>query len=453
MRIRSFHIAASVAPGRWRAALGLLVACTLGTSTLANADAADALEARRVVVAIADRPDPVARPGSTPRGYGGLPDYAGSSRARALAIDLAADHELREVSAWTIEALRLRCMVYELPEGIEREAALAALRGDARVRLAQPLNRFETLGTATPDASANLPSPRRGSYNDPYVGLQRGFEVIDAASAQRWALGTGVDVAVIDTAVDAVHPDLRDRVTEQRDLAASAPPSTLPDRHGTEVAGVIAAVANNELGIVGVAPAADLRAYRACWTVDATGKARCDSYTLALALGAAIDARADIVNLSLGGPSDPLLTELATHAIERGALLVGAVPPDGRMDGFPVNVPGVIAVRALGDAPAPGALGAPGRDILTLEPGGLYDFASGSSLAAAHVSGALALLLELRPRLRGAELLALLRDARHGPDESIDVCRAIHAVERGAACRAQGQRPIASTAHESAPRP
>lgn len=432
--------------GRWRhAALGLLVACTLGTRALADAAAPDAADARRIVVAIADRPDPVSRAGSTPRGYGGLPDYAGSARARALANDLAAEHRLHEVSAWTIEALRLRCMLYELPEGVERETALAALRGDARVRLAQPLNQFETLGAPAPDASAILEAPPQEAYNDPYVGLQRGFDVIDAASAQRWSQGKGVDVAVIDTAVDASHPDLRDRVTEQRDFAASASPSIEPDRHGTEVAGVIAAVANNELGIVGVAPAASLRTYRACWTVDATGKARCDSYTLALALGAAIDAGADIVNLSLGGPSDPLLAELAAHAIERGALVVGAVPPDGRMDGFPVNVPGVIAVRAIDDAPAPAALGAPGRDILTLEPGGRYDFASGSSLAAAHVSGALALLLEVRPRLRGAQLLALLRDARQGPDSPIDVCRAIKAVEQDAACREHAPRPLAST--------
>jgi subtilisin family serine protease len=416
----------------------------LGAAAPARAAAPVEVDARRIVVAIADRPDPVSRAGSTPRGYGGLPDYSGGSRTRALASDVAADHRLHEVSAWTIEALRLRCMLYELPEGVGRDVALAALRADARVRLAQPLNRFETLAT-TPPASTLPSSPRNEAYNDPYVGLQRGFEAIDAASAQRWAQGDGVVVALIDTAIDASHPDLRGRVAEQRDLAATAAPSAVSDRHGTEVAGVIAAVANNELGIVGIAPGVNLRSYRACWTVDATGKARCDSYTLALALGAAIDAGADIVNLSLGGPSDPLLAQLTTHAIEQGALVVGAVPADGRMDGYPVGVPGVIAVRALDDAPAPSAIGAPGRDILTLEPGGRYDFASGSSLAAAHVSGALALLLELRPRLRGAELLALLRGSQPHPEASIDICHAVNAVKRDTACRAHAEAPMAST--------
>ena len=371
---------------------------------------------------------------------------AATSACNSEAADVAGDHRLREVSAWTIEALRLRCMLYELPEGVARDDVLASLRADGRVRLVQPLNQFETLAnTGTAPAAADAAASNPQAYNDPYVGLQRGFEAIDAASAQRWAQGDGVDVAVIDTAIDARHPDLVGRVAEQRDLAGTAVAPVEADRHGTEVAGVIAAVANNALGIVGVAPGANLRSYRACWTVDANGKARCDSFTLALALGAAIDAGADIVNLSLGGPPDPLLAQLVSHAIERGILVVGAVPPDGRMDGFPVGVPGVIAVRALGDAPAPDAIGAPGRDILTLEPGGRYDFASGSSLAAAHVSGALALLLELRPRLRGAEVLALLRDAQQGPETSIDLCQAVNAVRRGAACRTRGAEPLAFT--------
>ncbi|RYD16749.1 MAG: serine protease [Lysobacteraceae bacterium] len=428
-------------------AVGALVALgCLFAAPPVRASSDPAAASRRIVVAVADRPDPVARAGSTPRGYGGLPDYAGSSRARSLATALAEQHQLHEVSAWTIEALRLRCMLYELPEGLERDATLAALRRDPRVRLAQPLNEFETLGAGLPSRPEPLRSAHSAAYNDPYVGLQRGFDAIDAASAQRWAQGEGVEIAIIDTALDASHPDLRNRVVEQRDLAATAPRPDANDRHGTEVAGVIAAVANNELGIVGVAPAARLHAYRACWTVDASGKARCDSYTLALALGAAIDAGADIINLSLGGPSDLLLTELTTHALERGVRVVGAVPPDGRLDGFPVDIPGVIAVRAVGDSPAPSAITAPGRDILTLEPGGHYDFASGSSLAAAHVSGALALLLELRPRLDHAELLALLRGAQPGPEASFDVCRAVTAVRHDAACRAPVHAPLASSA-------
>ena len=379
--------------------------------------------ARMIVVAVADKPDPVALAGSTPRGYGGLPNYMGGERTLALAAQVAEDHRLREVSAWTIEPLHLRCMLYELPDGAERDEVLAGLQADPRVRLAQPLQEFSTL--TVPDDAQPSSASAVSSYNDPYVGLQRGFAAIGAGAAHRYANGDGVRVAVVDTGIDATHPDLAGRIIEQHDFVAASLQAGVVERHGTEVAGVIAAVANNHVGIVGVAPDAQLLSYRACWGVPDTLGARCDTYTLALALGAAISSGADIVNLSLGGPSDPLLGQLASYAVDNGMIVVGAVPPDGRMDGFPIGVPGVIAVRG-NDEPTPRrpALAAPSLDILTLEPGGHYDYASGSSLAAAHVSGALALLLQLKPRLDASQLFALLQrsgDVAHAP---IDACTA-----------------------------
>jgi subtilisin family serine protease len=259
-----------------------------------------------------------------------------------------------------------------------------------------------------------------------------------------------VRIALIDAGVDAAHPDLDGRIALQRNFVG-ATPQHVAERHGTEVAGVIAAVANNKLGIVGIAPAAQLLAYRACWTAPppATG-ARCNSYTLALALGAALASDAHIINLSLGGPADPLLQELLAHALARGTIVVGAVPPDRRLDGFPVGVPGVIAVASAEDVQtgdvqaAAGVLRAPGRDILTLEPGGHYDYASGSSLATAHVSGALALLLALKPGESAAELAARLRRSQGGAGASIDLCSAIAGL-RGAtaACGLRAAAPAA----------
>jgi subtilisin family serine protease len=158
---------------------------------------------------------------------------------------------------------------------------------------------------------------------------------------------------------------------------------------------------------------------------DGSGVARCNTYTIALALGAAIESDARIINLSLGGPPDPLLAELTGYAVRRGTIVVAAVPPDRRMDGFPVAVPGVIAVASAGDPAAPGeVLAAPGDDILTAVPGGHYDYASGSSLAAAHVSGAIALLLGLRPQLDTDALYALLKHSQAAPGAAINVCRA-----------------------------
>lgn len=377
---------------------------------------------RRLIVAIAAKADSAPAAASTPRGYAALPNYAGSARSIAGAARLARDYGLHEVSAWTIRPLRLRCMLYEIAAGADRDEVLARLRRDARVQLAQPLQSFDTLSETPPAAS-----PAAG-YNDPYIGLQRGFAAIGADQAQRWSSGADVRVAVIDAAVDTAHPDLRGRVAAQRDFVADARLPAANDRHGTEVAGVIGAVANNRLGIAGVAPGARLYAYRACWSVRAGDPARCNSFTLALALGAAIDAGAQIINLSLGGPADPLLEQLARHAVEHGTILVGAVPPSRRLDGFPLNVPGVVAVAGVEDPPADGpALRAPGSEVLTLEPGGGYDYASGSSLAAAHVSGAIALLLQLDARLSAADAVALLG----GPGAAaIDVCAAAAALRR-----------------------
>jgi subtilisin family serine protease len=420
----------------------LFAACalfaTLDARALATNAASDA-DARMIVVAIADKADPTPSAGATPRGYAGLPDYTGSARTRGAAARIARDFDLREVSAWTIDALRLRCMLYELPLGQDRDVALARLRGDKRISLAQPLQQFQTYSatSAAPTApSAAIEQPAAG-YNDPYVGLQQGFSRIGAAAAQRWASGAKIEVAVIDTGVDAAHPDLADRVVAQRDFTTAASEPAASDRHGTEVAGVIAAVANNGVGIVGVAPGTHIRSLRACWPVQAgASAARCDTFTLAQALGSAISSGSRVINLSLGGPADPLLEQLVTKAVDDGIIVVGAVPPDSRMDGFPVDVAGVIAVRNGGTAAvARPTLAAPGSDILTLEPGGHYDYASGSSLATAHVTGVIALLLELDSRLDAKSLFALLDASSRSADASIDACAAVQAVtHKGDVC-------------------
>jgi subtilisin family serine protease len=380
---------------------------------------------RMIVVAVGDKSDPTPAAGATPRGYDRLPDYAGGTRGKATAQRLSAEYGLREVSAWSIEPLRLRCMVFALADGDAPDAMLERLARDRRVRIAQPLNEFRTL---------TLPAaPEPAGYNDPYLQLQHGFSTIEAASAQRWTRGGGVSIAVIDTALDANHPDLAGRVAAQRNFVGAPDAAIAPERHGTEVAGVISAVANNRLGIVGVAPDARLYGYRACWPVEANASAaRCNSYTLALALAAAIASDARIINLSLGGPRDALLEELVGVAVERGAIVIGAVPPDRRMDGFPVGARGVIAVRSTED-PAPDApsLAAPGRDILTLEPGGSFDYASGSSLATAQVSGAVALLLALKPKQDAGALYALLNRTQSKTGASIDVCAAVEDLRPG----------------------
>lgn len=385
---------------------------------------------RMLVVTVRERADPGFAVGATPRGYAGAVDYAGGERAIAAAAAIADAHGLREVASWVIAPLGVRCLVFAVRDGGDRAAVIERLGGDPRVRLVQPLQDFATLAsataTATDTATAPVPAPVP-AYNDPYFGLQLNLGALDGAAAQRWTQGHGVRIAVIDAGVDAAHPDLAGRIVVQRDFVDDRAASPAAERHGTEVAGILAANANNRIGIVGIAPQARVHAYRACWsTRDGSGSARCNSFTLALALAEAIDAGVRIINLSLGGPRDELLAQLVEQAQQRGIVVVAAVPPDGARDGFPLGVRGVVAVDRVRDGPiaAPGVLVAPGRDILTLQPGGGFDYASGSSLAAAQVSGALALLMALRPRLDGAALAGLLARSQ-GEQGPINACRAV----------------------------
>ena len=150
--------------------------------------------------------------------------------------------------------------------------------------------------------------------------------------------------------------------------------------------------------------------------VDADA-ARCNSFTLARALVAALDAHAQIINLSVAGPADPLLSDLIREGQRRGILFVGAAAPEhSDSQGAFVHLRDVIEVESFGGPANSVALQAPGREILTLLPGGRYDFASGDSIATAEVSGVLALLLAKKSDLSAAQALRLLRAGSGGGD-------------------------------------
>ena len=185
----------------------------------------------------------VAHAGGTPRGYDAVADYGATAHARETLHAVERQYGLRELKAWPIEPLQLHCAVMEIPAGADRGQLLAALSQDRRVRLTQPLQTFAT---------------RSEDYNDPYLELQRGFQQMDVAGAHPWSRGEGVKVAIIDTGVDIRHPDLRASILAAVNFVDTDDARFLRDRHGTEMAGVIAAVANNREGIVGIAPNARL---------------------------------------------------------------------------------------------------------------------------------------------------------------------------------------------------
>jgi hypothetical protein len=396
----------------------MLAACVQYTRDPGNEELIRTHPERFVVITLHNTEAmPSPRVGSSPRDYGSAMQYAVAPRTRSMARELAAQYKLQPVREWPIAQLRVHCIVYRMNVGESQSDLLRRLRSDARVESAQPLHSFDTLST---------------SYNDPYAGLQRNLAAMGVTRAHAWSRGKGVSIAVIDTAVDIKHADLAGsritmrNFTGQRERAAA---------HGTAVAGIIAATGGNELGIVGIAPEAQVHALAACWP-DAANPARavCDSFTLAVALANAIELKANIVNLSLGGPSDPLLRRLVEHGLARSMIFVAALPTEGTTTGFPSEIPGVVVVDAVGHKhTARDVLLAPGTDVLTLVPQNGYDFVSGSSMAAANVSGGIALLLS--HRLKANEIRDVLSQTSQG--DSVNIC---------AAMLASGQSRIAGNA-------
>jgi hypothetical protein len=383
---------------------------------------------RFIIVAVENAPTAyVAHAGSTPHGYDAVVEYGPSSHARQAMRALEREYGLREVNAWPIEPLHMHCAVLEIPSGADRNSLLAALSKDRRVKLTQPLQTFAT---------------RTDGYNDPYIGLQRGFQQMDVADAHPWSRGEGVKVAIIDTGVDIQHPDLRGSIAGAANFVDADDAQFRRDRHGTEMAGVIAAVANNREGIVGVAPNARLFIFKACWQARSDADAAlCNSFTLARALTAAFDVHAQVVNLSLAGPDDPLIGDLIREGLRRGVLFVGAAAEGSTAASGLLHQPGIIEVASAETHSAiANALYAPGQEILTLLPGGHYDFASGASIATAQVSGVVALMLARNPELSAVAAYRLLRDtssslnAGDGSVKAVDACAAVVTLVRQGTC-------------------
>ena len=343
------------------------------------------------------------------------------------ARQLARAFDVERVGAFPLDSIAVHCIVFEVSAGRDVDRLIDEIASHPGVRLVQKNQRFESLV---------------GSYSDPYASLQHGAETLRASSVHRWATGKGVRVGVVDTGVDEAHPDLVGRVVETRNFVQGGEESFRRDGHGTAVAGVIAARADNGEGIFGIAPDAALLALKACWHVEAPdGPAFCSSWTLARAIDFAIGRGVRVLNLSLGGPEDDLLTRVLAAADAAGIVVTAAAGERAPVVAFPASLDSVIpvAAREATDASAGERgrlLAAPGSEIITTAPGARYRFLSGSSLATAHVTGAVALLLEQDPGLSPARVHELLVETarRNEGRREVDACAAIREASRGSAC-------------------
>jgi hypothetical protein len=230
--------------------------------------------------------------------------------------------------------------------------------------------------------------------------------------AHELARGDRVLVAVIDSGVDTTNPDLAGDIAGTFDAVGSGPGSFKPHSHGTAIAGAIAAHGR----LMGAAPAAQILAVRAF-----SGDTADEGTTFAIMSGLnwAVGHGARIVNMSFAGPQDPGIARTLAAAHDRGVVLVAAAGNKGAKSPplYPAADPNVIAVTATDSADHIFkmanrgryiAVAAPGVDILALAPDGAYRLSTGTSIAAAHVSGIAALLLERKPSLKPSDIRAIL---------------------------------------------
>jgi subtilisin family serine protease len=316
--------------------------------------------------------------------YGGGWDTSGAAARRRLVNRLARENGLTLVDDWPMPMVAVDCYVLETPSNQPPAAIAARLSREPGVAWSEPMNLYQAQGEAL---------PRAATHNDPLYLMQPTAREWRLADLHRVATGRNVHVAVIDSMVETTHPDLVGQVEISQDFVRGH--ASGPELHGTAVAGVIAARADNGIGIAGIAPRSRLMALRSCWQTDRAGDTICDSLSLAKGLDFAIGHSAQVINMSLSGPSDILLGKLLDAALARRVVVVAAFDRNLPGGGFPASHPGVVAVAdETWGAPPKGVYSAPGLEVPVTLPGGRWGLLSGSSLAAAEVSGFAALLRE-----------------------------------------------------------
>lgn len=401
---------------RCLAATLMLVATIIG-----EAGAESMPDPARDILVTFDNKDARVANGGLSASYRNRKRYSIGRSVRRLADAVVTEYDLIEIDRWPIRSLAVYCFVYRVADNVDRSSVVARLRADSRVESAQPLQRFDT--------SMN----EVDGYDDTYANLQYGLDVLDISAAHRSTLGSGVRIAIVDSDADRNHEDLKGRI--RRVEVFSSGTSIADHEHGTAVASIIGARSNNALGIVGIAPEAKLDVYVACWSNGDDRPAVCDSFTLLKALDTIIENPPNVLNLSLKGPHDPLLERVLLQVLDAGVVVVaaGSLEQEPRSE-FPASMDRVIGVVSSieampDDRNLERMLFAPGERILVAVPNDTYDFRSGSSLAAAHVSGVVALLLSRVPKHSASSLRDILRRSQRNERtslRSINACAALN---------------------------
>lgn len=273
---------------------------------------------------------------------------------------------------------RLGFTRFRLPAGTDVATAIAELRKDPNVLYAEP--NYLAHKDVTPDDTY---------YNST---IQWPLFKVEAAAAWNYALGTGVKVAVLDTGVQANHPDLVGKVVLQYDFAYNDAVANDVDGHGTHTAGTIGATTFNATGVASLGYNVQLLCGK---VLDDTGSG--SHAAIANGIVWAADNGAKVINMSLGGTAgSTTLQNAVNYATNKGVLVVASAGNAGNTRAnYPAYYTNALAVAATdrNDARASFStygswvdIAAPGVDVASTYIGSQYVYMSGTSMAAPHVS-------------------------------------------------------------------
>jgi subtilisin family serine protease len=311
--------------------------------------------------------------------------------------DLARRHRLARVESQTVGLIGGTFHRWRITDRRSVSDVIRAIETDGGASGVQPNYRFTLQQGQSADATE-------------LETLQYALAKLHLPQAHRFATGDKVLVALIDSGIDTTHPEIAGLIADSFDATNSM---DSPHSHGTAMAGAI--IAHGRLK--GVAPAARILAARA---FDPSGTAaEGTTLTILRSIDWAVARGARVINMSFAGPHDPEIARGLAAAQRKGVVLVAAAGNAGPKSPplYPAADPNVIAVTAtdaqdnLLPVASRGrhiAVAAPGVDILAPAPGGGYQLSTGTSIAAAEVSGVAALLLEFQPGLKPDALRKIL---------------------------------------------
>ncbi|MER5196592.1 type VII secretion-associated serine protease mycosin [Streptomyces sp. NPDC002755] len=304
--------------------------------------------------------------------------------------------------------------------------------------------------------------PPSTAYADGIRAKQWALEALHTQEVWQTTKGGGITVAVLDTGVEADHPDLAGNVLTGKDMVGfgAGPGDRAWARHGTAMASIIAGHGHgygNADGVLGIAPEAKILPVRVILEdgdAQRTKARNTRGNALAEGIRWAADQGADVINLSLGDDSasahpEPAEDEAVQYALKKGSVVVASAGNGGEKGdhiSYPAAYPGVIAATAVDRYGTRASfstrrwyatVSAPGVDVVIADPDHKYYEGWGTSAASAFVSGAVALIKGAHPGLTPAQIKKLLEDtARNAPTGGRDDSRGFGFIDPAAAIKA-----------------